>query len=123
MNELLKNTIIDTIKRSNVVLTRHPGVDEYIIKDKNGKILMEYTNGWDYGLYTLTINGITFKIEWYENAHKEKTQKEKDMFDILHTVCERHSFLQRIYNGNKHITKVEQGLIDFLNGKITEKVR
>ena len=123
MNGLLKNTIIDTIKHSNVVLTRYPGVDEYIVKDKSGKILMEYTNGWDYGLYTLTINGTTFSIEWYENANKEKTQKEKDMFDILHAVCERHSLLQRMYNENKHLTKLEQRLIDFLNGKKIEKVK
>ncbi len=40
MNNLLKQTIINTVERNNVILTRHPGIDEYIVKDTNGKILM-----------------------------------------------------------------------------------
>ncbi|MBO5739655.1 MAG: hypothetical protein J6R52_01140 [Alphaproteobacteria bacterium] len=123
MNNLLKQTIIDTANRNNVVLTRHPGIDEYIVKDVNGNILMEYTNGWDYGLYTLTIHGTTFKIEWYENANKAMTQEQRDMFDILHTISNRYAELERARNAAKHLTAKEQILIDFLNGKRIEKAK
>lgn len=121
MNNLLKKTIIDTAERNNVVLNRHPGIDEYIVTDANGKILMEYTNGWDYGLYTLTIHGITFSIEWYENKNKAMTQEQRDMFDILHAIIDRHTDLESKRNAAKRLTAKEQTLIDFLNGKTTEK--
>ena len=121
MNNLLKQTIINTVERNNVILTRHPGIDEYIVKDANGKILMEYTNGWDYGLYTLTIHGITFHIEWYENNNKAMSQEQRDMFDILHAISDRHTNLERARNAAKRLTAKEQTLIDFLNGKTTEK--
>ena len=123
MNNLLKQTIINTTKHSNVVLTRHPGIDEYIIKDANGKILMEYTNGWDYGLYTLTINGTTFSIEWYENNNKAMSQEQRDMFDILRAISNRYTDLERAHNAAKRLTAKEQTLIDFLNGKTTEKLK
>ena len=123
MNNLLKQTIINTIKHSNVVLTRYPGIDEYIVKDTNGKILMEYTNGWDYGLYTLIINGTTFSIEWYENNNKAMSQEQRDMFDILRAISNRYTELERARNAAKRLTVKEQTLIDFLNGKTTEKLK
>lgn len=123
MNNLLKQTIINTIKHSNVVLTRYPGIDEYIVKDTNGKILMEYTNGWDYGLYTLIINGTTFSIEWYENNNKAMSQEERDMFDILRAISNRYTELERAHNAAKRLTAKEQTLIDFLNGKTIEKLK
>ena len=123
MNNLLKKTIIDTVKRSNVVLTRYPGIDEYIVKDNAGNILMEYSNGWDYGKYTLTINGITFDIEWYESANKAMTQDQRNMFDILHAISDRYTELECARNAAKGLTATEKSIIDFLNGKVIVKAK
>lgn len=123
MNSLLKTTIINTVKHSNVVLTRHPGIDEYIVKDNAGKNLMEYTNGWDYGQYVLTINGTKFEIEWYENTNKALSQKQQDMFDILHEITGRYTELERARNATMALTTAEQAIIDFLNGKTSVKAK
>ncbi|MBO5662445.1 MAG: hypothetical protein J6S12_01115, partial [Alphaproteobacteria bacterium] len=85
--------------------------------------LMEYTNGWDYGLYTLIINGTTFSIEWYENNNKAMSQEQRDMFDILRAISNRYTELERARNAAKRLTAKEQTLIDFLNGKTTEKLK
>ncbi len=123
MNSLLKTIIINTVKHSNVVLTRHPGIDEYIVKDNTGKTLMEYTNGWDYGQYVLTINGTKFEIEWYENTKKALSQKQQDMFDILHEITGRYTELERARNATMALTTAEQAIIDFLNGKTSVKAK
>ena len=41
----------------NIVLKREPGVDTYTVFDSMGKELFYYSNGWDYGLYSIVVNG------------------------------------------------------------------
>ncbi len=118
MNDFLKKTVIETISKSNVELKRDWGMDTYFVLGAGGKPLMEYVNGYDSGLYSLSINHkLVSSIEWYESANKPKTKEQKDMFDILHALLHRWQELQKLRDAQQSMTVTEQNLVNFLTGK------
>lgn len=117
MNEFVKQTIIDTIKKSNVELKREPGIDTYTVKDKSGKLLMTYVNGWDYGIYCMTINGQTKKIEWLENSQKPQTDDQRAMFAILNELSTRWGELNKLRIARERMDATDRNIVNFLTGK------
>lgn len=118
MNDFLKKTIIETIKKGNIDLKREWGMDTYFVLDAAGKPLMQYVNGYDSGMYSLTVNHKTIaNIEWYENAKKPMTKEQSDMFEILNTLCNRYTELAKLRNAQQAMTAQEQNLVNFLTGK------
>ena len=117
MNEFVKQTIIDTIKKSNVELKRDWGMDTYTVKDKSGKLLMTYVNGWDYGIYCMTINGQTKKSEWLENSQKPQTDDQRAMFAILNELCARWDELNKLRIARERMDAADRNIVNFLTGK------
>ncbi|MBQ8686862.1 MAG: hypothetical protein IJ517_03830 [Alphaproteobacteria bacterium] len=124
MNAFLKKTLIETILKSDVEFKRDWGSDFYTLKDASGKVLAHYVNGYDYGLYRLTIGTNEIEIEWYENSKTPKTQEQKDMFEVLSAFTSRWQELnqaklqaKKFEDAKKALTAAEQNMINVLTGK------
>ena len=118
MNEFVKKVIIETIKKSNDIdLKRDWGMDTYIAKDQSGKELIRYVNGWDYGAYSLTINGQTKNIAWCENDKKPQTAEQIAMFDILNALCTRWGELNKLCIARERMDAADRNIVNFLTGK------
>lgn len=118
MNEFVKKIIIETIKKSNDIdLKRDWGMDTYIVKDQSGKELMTYVNGWDYGIYCMTINGQTKKIEWLANDKKPQTAEQVAMFDILNALSTRWGELNKLRIAREKMDATDKSIVNFLSGK------
>ena len=124
MNSFLKKTLIETILKSDVEFKRDWGSDFYTLKDASGKVLAHYVNGYDYGLYRLTIGTNEIEIEWYENSKTPKTQEQKDMFEVLSAFTSRWQELnqaklqaKKFEDAKKALTAAEQNMINVLTGK------
>ncbi len=124
MNDFLKKTLIETIAKSDVELKREWGNDYYTFKDLSGKVLGRCVNGYDYGIYRLTIGQYENEIEWYENSKKPKTKEQNDMFEILSALSKRWQDLHRaklaaneVAAAKMQMTAAEQNVYNLLIGK------
>ena len=100
----------------NIDLKREPGVDTYTVFDSMGKELFYYSNGWDYGLYSIVVNGVSAaSIEWRENDNKT-TSEQKAVFEIGELIGKKMEE-QRLM---KNISAEDKKMLDFLQGCATK---
>lgn len=98
MNMALKMTIIQEIKRNNPEIERSWGTDRYIIRPANSGATIVVMNGWDYGVYSLSVGGINLiSISMSEMAGKQPTQDQKDMFEIIGACSARYTELAKMH--------------------------
>lgn len=84
MNKILEKEIIKTIEANKVVRHADWGVDTYKVLNKAGKEIISVANGWDYGMYTVSVNGQNIaSIEWYANSLAKKTEEQQSVFNII----------------------------------------
>lgn len=92
MNKILEKEIIDTIKANQVVRRANWGIDTYDIVNKDGKELISVANGWDSGMYAVSVNGQNIaSVEWYVNSLEKKTEEQQAVFNIIDAcICRMH---------------------------------
>lgn len=92
MNKILEKEIIDTIKSNKVVRRADWGVDTYNVLNKAGKEIISVANGWDYGMYAVSVNGQSIaNVEWYANSLAKKTEEQQSVFNIIDAcICRMH---------------------------------
>lgn len=98
LNPEIATELKETLKRNDVLieLKREPGVDTYTVIDPEGKKLISYTNGWDYGLYSIDFKGQNVaNIEWRENDNKT-TAEQKAVFDIFDIISKKYQAQEAI---------------------------
>ena len=84
LNPMIAAQLKLILKRNDISieLNRQPGVDTYRVLDPKGEALIVYSNGWDYGMYSITALGETVAdIQWSENENKT-TPEQKAVFEI-----------------------------------------
>lgn len=84
MNKILEKEIINTIKSNRVVRRANWGIDIYSVLNNAGKEIISVSDGWDYGMYDVSVNGQSIaKIEWYVNPLAKKTDEQESVFNII----------------------------------------
>lgn len=74
MNKILEKEIIDTIRSNRVVRHTGWGVDTYSVLNKAGKEIICVTNGWDAGIYAVSMNGQNIaSVGWNTNPLTKNT--------------------------------------------------
>ena len=101
LNPKTATKLKETLKRYDVLteLKREPGVDIYTVIDPEGKKLIIYTNGWDYGLYSIDFEGQNVaNIEWREGNKKTAEQTAVfDIFDIISKKYQKQEAIKRLW--------------------------
>ncbi len=84
MNKILEKEIIKTIEANKIVRQAHWGLDIYNVVNKDGKEIISVANGWDSGMYAVSVNGQNIvSIEWYANSLAKKTEEQQSVFNII----------------------------------------
>lgn len=116
LNPMIAAQLKLILKRSDirVELKREAGVDTYTVVDPMGKKLIEYTNGWDYGLYSIDVmEQNVASIEWYENANKT-TPEQKAVFDIFDLIRKKYEEQVTAEKALASMSKEDKALMDML---------
>ena len=108
MNPFISGQLKVIMERDNiqVKLNRQPGTDTYKVIDDNGKEILSYINGWDYGMYFISVFGHTVaEIEWSENNGKP-TKDQESVFEIGRLVAKKYNeqqMLNKMSIEDKHV--------------------
>ncbi len=124
MNPLIKGKIKLLLQQNSVSVKRSPGVDEYTVYDENKKPIVVITNGWDYGQYTIDVNGKKIAdVEWISNLNPKPTGQTKDVLDLIE-VARIEAQKNKTANdtqdieARKKLTKQEAETLAFLEGAL-----
>ena len=129
MNKYLKDIMLQTIKTNHVEMKPDWGRTTYTVTNPANKPLMVVDNGWDYGIYSVEVNGKNaLTVEWYENDKKPMTPDQEAVFEIIHA-C--HSRIEEInakkrqevmlIEAQKKMSAQERDIAAFLIGKVVTK--
>ena len=108
LNPFISGQLKVIMERDNiqVKLNRQPGTDTYKVIDDNGKEIFSYINGWDYGMYFISVFGHTVaEIEWSENNGKP-TKDQESVFEIGRLVANKYNeqqMLNKMSIADKHV--------------------
>ena len=126
MNKFLHATIVATIQMNDVDLKRRAGMDVYTVKDAAGKELMKIENGYDLGLYRLSVNDAdVIRAEWREGM--PESQEMKTFTNLLQMCIKRVDELSSVkkardmINGGdmkKDMSAADHRALEFLSGAL-----
>ena len=125
LNPMIAAQLKLILKRSDVriELKREPGVDTYTVVDPMGKQLIKYTNGWDYGLYSIDAMSQTIAaIEWRE-ADNKTTAEQKAVFDIFDIISKKYQEQTKAERLMATMSNEEKALLNMLQQYSNESTK
>lgn len=108
LNPIISELLKGIMERNNIQikLNRQPGTDTYKVIDAKGEEILSYINGWDYGMYFISVFGHTVaKIEWSENKG-QPTKDQESVFEIGRLVASKYNkqqMLNKMSIADKHV--------------------
>ncbi len=116
LNPMIAAQLKVVLKRNDIRinLKREPGVDTWTVEDPEGKQLITYVNGWDYGLYSLSAFGRTVaSMEWRESANKT-TPEQAAVFEIGDLIFKKYEEQSRMERAMASMSEEDRLTLEML---------
>lgn len=116
LNPMIAAQIKSILKRNDIRIEsfNSSSSGEYKVFDKSGKELVGFDNGWDYGLYAVSVMGRSVAyIKWRENEG-DPTPEQQAVFDIFDAIKAKQKELDAAKSMSKEDMQTMQILESYL---------